>query len=135
MCLKLQLISLSLPGKPEDKAALRGLFSDASADRVNGIIKDAIDKGASVGAGSWKEGDKGNVVQPLMLLGVTPAMRIYREELFSPVFSLLSYKTEEEAIQIANDHECEYFIFFPSSYSSKLLKFEIFTKSDEFNNF
>lgn len=94
-------------GKPEDKAALRGLFSDASADRVHGLIKDAMDKGASVGAGSWKEGEKGNVVQPLMLLGVTPAMRIYREELFSPVFSLLSYKTEEEAIHIANDHECK----------------------------
>lgn len=32
---------------------------------------------------------------------------IYREEMFAPVFSFLTYKTEEEAIFIANDHECQ----------------------------
>lgn len=64
--------SPSLSAAPCD-APLRGLFTQASADRVREIVDDAIAKGAEVAAGSYEI--KGNVVQPLLLKGVTSDMR------------------------------------------------------------
>jgi hypothetical protein len=34
-------------------------------------------------------------------------MRIYREEMFAPVFSVITFKTDEEAVKYANDHDCQ----------------------------
>lgn len=105
--LKSQSANVKASGVTSDGAALRGLFTNASADRTNEIVQDALSKGATVGLGEVSKKDE-NVVQPLMLVGVTSAMRIYKEEMFSPVFSLVTFKTEEEAIAIANDHDCMY---------------------------
>ncbi|GAA5869010.1 hypothetical protein JCM1840_000442 [Sporobolomyces johnsonii] len=92
-------------GDVNDKeAALRGLFTHASAQRVKEIVDDALSKGAEVAVGERNKVE-GNVVQPMLLKGVTEEMRIYREEMFAPVFSILTYKTEEQAIRYANDHE------------------------------
>ena len=44
---------------------------------------------------------KGYFIQPTAL-EVTPSMRIWREEVFGPVLSVLTFKTEEEAIELAN---------------------------------
>ena len=41
--------------------------------------------------------------EPTVFDGVTPEMAIAREEIFGPVLSILTFKTKEEAIQIAND--------------------------------
>lgn len=57
-----------------DGAPLRGLFTDASAERVKEIVDEAMGKGARAAAGT-KADVKGNVVQPLLLDGVTPDMR------------------------------------------------------------
>lgn len=90
---------------PHDGSALRGLFTQASAERVKGAVDDALSKGAKIVAGENRV--KGNVIQPVLLTGITEDMRIYREEMFAPVFSVLTYKTDEEAIKYANDHDCE----------------------------
>jgi len=95
--------NLHASSRSDDGAQLRGLFTEVSAHRVDEIVKDALGKGAKVFAGQVKV--ENNVVQPLVVSGVTPSMRIYREELFSPVFSLLTFKDPEEAIKIANDHD------------------------------
>lgn len=65
--------NVSASGDPADKAPLRGLFTEASAKRVKEIVDDALSKGAEVAAGSADV--KGNVVQPLLLKGVTSDMR------------------------------------------------------------
>jgi acyl-CoA reductase-like NAD-dependent aldehyde dehydrogenase len=109
--LKSNMPGLCASGNPADKAPLRGLFTEASAKRIKEIVDDALSKGAEIAAGSADV--KGNVVQPLLLKGVTSKMRIYREEMFGPVFSLLTFETEEEALFIANDHDCE--LQFPST--------------------
>ncbi|ORY88424.1 aldehyde dehydrogenase [Leucosporidium creatinivorum] len=101
--LKSNMPGLCASGNPDDKAPLRGLFTEASAKRIKELIDDALSKGAEVAAGTADV--KGNVVQPLLLKGVTSSMRIYKEEVFGPVFSLLTFKTEEEAVVIANDHD------------------------------
>ncbi|SCV68256.1 BQ2448_377 [Microbotryum intermedium] len=112
-----ELLQLLNTHKPNVTAAgegapLRGLFTEASAQRVKSIIDDALSKGAKVAVGDAKV--EGNVVQPIILKDVTPEMRklnetrvylIYRTEMFAPVFSLITFKDEKEAIRIANDHE------------------------------
>ncbi|GAA5864367.1 hypothetical protein JCM8547_005798 [Rhodosporidiobolus lusitaniae] len=90
-------------GKAEDGAALRGIFTEASAKRVSEAVEDAVSKGAKIAAGERRV--EGNVIQPVLLSGVTDKMRIYREEMFAPVFSILTYKDDEQAIFYANDHE------------------------------
>ncbi|GAA5928478.1 hypothetical protein JCM3775_000623 [Rhodotorula graminis] len=87
----------------DDGAALRGLFTAASAERVQGAIEDALSKGAKIVAGENKR--EGNVIQPCLLRDVTDDMRIYREEMFAPVFSVLTFRDDEQALRFANDHE------------------------------
>lgn len=59
-----------------DSPALRGVFSTSSAERLDSLVDDALDKGARVLAGSRHVAR--NVVQPLVLAGVTPSMRTHR---------------------------------------------------------
>ncbi|RME30376.1 MAG: aldehyde dehydrogenase family protein, partial [Candidatus Zixiibacteriota bacterium] len=47
--------------------------------------------------------DKGFFDKPTIFTGVTPQMRIWREEIFGPVLSVASFKTFEQAIEMAND--------------------------------
>ena len=49
--------------------------------------------------------DKGYYVQPTVFTGMTPSMRLWREEVFGPVLAAMTFKTEEEAIQLANNSE------------------------------
>ncbi|NIE66876.1 aldehyde dehydrogenase [Burkholderia sp. Ax-1719] len=73
-------------------------------DKVLSYIKIAQDEGAelklggkpAVAAGRW-------FVEPTIFAGVTPKMRIAREEVFGPVLSILKFRDEEEAVAIAND--------------------------------
>jgi aldehyde dehydrogenase (NAD+) len=87
----------------KDKANIIGpLINDKQANKSREQIADAIAKGAEVVLG-------GNVtdrfVEPTILLGVTPDMKIYREENFGPVIPVIPFKTDEEAVAIANDTE------------------------------
>ena len=49
--------------------------------------------------------DRGYYVQPTVFTGMTPDMRLWREEVFGPVLAAMTFKTEEEAVQLANDSE------------------------------
>lgn len=88
---------------PEGFTDWRGLFSKVHADRVTGLITDAIEKGAKVVIG--KQQTDYNIVQPVVIEGTTPEMRIYSEEIFGPALTLTRFKTNEEAIEIANRSE------------------------------
>jgi len=88
-----------------EESQMRGLFTEASAQRTKEIVQDALSKGAKVVAGQEQGQEEGNIIQPRLLKGVTEDMRIYKEEMFSPTFSILTFKTDEEAIHIANDND------------------------------
>jgi succinate-semialdehyde dehydrogenase/glutarate-semialdehyde dehydrogenase len=69
------------------------------------MIDDALEKGAKVVLGGGRSELGGSYVEPTILSGVTDDMRVYREEIFGPVAPLVSFSTEEEAIEMANDTE------------------------------
>ncbi len=89
-----------------EDTAMGPVVSQLQWQRVQALIQKGIDEGAELIAGGvgLPDGlDKGCYVQPTVFAGVTPEMTIAREEIFGPVVSIMTYKSEEEAIAIAND--------------------------------
>ncbi|MFA7554861.1 MAG: aldehyde dehydrogenase [Spongiibacteraceae bacterium] len=76
-------------------------------DRVMSYLKLGVEEGATValGGGEPKGFDKGFYVEKTIFTHVKNTMAIAREEIFGPVFCLISYKDEAEALAIANDSE------------------------------
>ncbi|MBN1534399.1 MAG: aldehyde dehydrogenase family protein [Spirochaetes bacterium] len=75
-------------------------------ESVQGYIKSGIQEGATlvIGGPEKPEGlEKGYFVKPTVFADVTPGMKIAQEEIFGPVLSIVPYKSEEEAVAIAND--------------------------------
>ncbi|MFL1875006.1 aldehyde dehydrogenase family protein [Hansschlegelia beijingensis] len=90
-------------GDPKDPETVIGpLIRARQCDFIDGQLKDATEKGAKVVAGGAYEGQ---FFQPTVLTGVTPEMRIYYEESFGPVVSLIKVEDAEEALKVANDTE------------------------------
>ncbi len=79
------------------------LINEAAVAKVKEHVADAVAKGASVVVGGKALG--GNFYAPTVLAGVTPEMAVAREETFGPVAPLFRFKTEEEAIAMANATE------------------------------
>jgi aldehyde dehydrogenase (NAD+) len=94
-------------GDPADPATTMGpLISQVQFDRVQSLIKSGYDEGATVvtgGLGRAEGLNKGFYVRPTIFSNVSNNMRIAREEIFGPVLPILSYDSEEEAIELAND--------------------------------
>jgi succinate-semialdehyde dehydrogenase/glutarate-semialdehyde dehydrogenase len=84
----------------------QGPLIDARAlAKVKSHIEDAVGKGASIACGGKSHALGGNFFEPTVLVGVTPAMRVAREETFGPVAPLFRFETEEDVIKMANDTE------------------------------
>ncbi len=81
------------------------LIDMGAVEVVEEHISDAVGKGARVITGGSRHALGGTFFQPTVLADVSPDMRIAREETFGPVAPLFRFKTEEEAIQMANDTE------------------------------
>ncbi len=94
-------------GNPAEEGAHIGpLVSDIQFERVQTLIKAGIAEGARLvigGAGKPEGFEKGYFVKPTIFADVTNEMRIARDEVFGPVLAIISFDTEEQAINIAND--------------------------------
>lgn len=78
------------------------LINKAAVNKVDGLVKDAVKQGAKVVIGGQPDSRGGNFFQPTLLTEVTSNMRCATEEIFGPVATIIKFKTEEEAIAIAN---------------------------------
>ena len=100
---KLSKRAAQLPaGDPRGHVVLGSLVSTQSAEKMDALIADATAKGAKIKAGGKRTG---TVVEATVLDGVKAGMRIYSEESFGPVKSVIRVKGEDEAIRVANDTE------------------------------
>ncbi|MGA2510858.1 MAG: NADP-dependent succinate-semialdehyde dehydrogenase [Candidatus Acidiferrales bacterium] len=81
------------------------LIDDAAMQKVESHIRDAKSKGAKVLVGGCRHSLGGRFFEPTVLTEVTPEMTVAREETFGPVAPLFRFKTESEAIALANDTE------------------------------
>ncbi|MDT5203575.1 MAG: aldehyde dehydrogenase [Mycobacterium sp.] len=93
-------------GDPADPDVTMGpLISDAQCKRVQAHVDQAIDDGAKLVAGGGRPAglDRGFYFEPTILTEVTPNSVIAQEEVFGPVLSVLRYRGDDEAVQIANN--------------------------------
>jgi succinate-semialdehyde dehydrogenase/glutarate-semialdehyde dehydrogenase len=81
------------------------LIDEKAIAKVEEHVADALAKGAKVAAGGRRHSLGGTFYEPTILTGVTTQMMVAREETFGPVAPLFSFKTEAEAIRMANDTE------------------------------
>ncbi|EKM54309.1 uncharacterized protein PHACADRAFT_258089 [Phanerochaete carnosa HHB-10118-sp] len=79
------------------------VVSKTQLDRVLGYIESGKQEGARVVAGGSRGEGSGYFVKPTIFADVKPDMKIVREEIFGPVGVVIKFKTEEEAIEAAND--------------------------------
>ena len=81
------------------------LINAAAVAKVEEHIGDALHRGASVVTGGKRSPLGGTFFLPTVLANVPLDALIFREETFGPVAPLFRFKTEEEAIRLANDTE------------------------------
>jgi succinate-semialdehyde dehydrogenase/glutarate-semialdehyde dehydrogenase len=91
-------------GDPTDEATDVGpLATESGRDDVEAYVADAVSHGARVLAGGSRVDGPGWYYPPTLVADVTPAMRMYREEVFGPVAALFRVPDLDAAIELAND--------------------------------
>lgn len=99
--------STSKVGDPFSEDTFQGpQVTKAQYDRVLSYIESGKSEGATLSAGGVPHknvGGKGFFIEPTIFTDVQEHMKIYREEVFGPFVVICSFKTEEEAITMAND--------------------------------
>jgi succinate-semialdehyde dehydrogenase/glutarate-semialdehyde dehydrogenase len=81
------------------------LIDDKAVAKVEEHIADAVGKGAKITLGGKRHALGGSFFEPTIITGVTPDMAVAREETFGPLAPLFRFKTDAEAVKLANDTE------------------------------
>jgi acyl-CoA reductase-like NAD-dependent aldehyde dehydrogenase len=102
--LKAEVTSITV-GDPEDEATDMGsLVSKKQLDALMAQVNHSLGEGARVLTGGKQPDNlQGAYYLPAILTNVSPAMRVWKEEVFGPVLPIVVFSTEEEAIRLAND--------------------------------
>ena len=100
LAVKVRTLSAGDPAKGE--APLGSVVDATAARRIQDLVKDALVKGAKMIAGGDHDG---TLISAIALDHVTPAMRIYSEESFGPVVTIVRVSGIDEAVHVANDTE------------------------------
>ena len=89
----------------EEGATQGPLIDDKAVEKVESHIADATSSGATVLVGGHRHPRGGRFFEPTILTGVTPSMAVAREETFGPVAPIFRFRTEADAVALANDTE------------------------------
>jgi succinate-semialdehyde dehydrogenase/glutarate-semialdehyde dehydrogenase len=89
----------------EDGVQQGPLINEDAVKKIERLLGDAVQHGATVALGGKRHPLGGTFFEPTVVTGVTPQMEIAREEIFGPVATLFRFRDEAEAIRIANATE------------------------------
>ena len=90
-------------GDGMDPATTLGpLISSEQLNRVTGHIRTAQQEGCEIVTGGRAPERIGYFVEPTVVAGVTPASRIFRDEVFGPVLAVTEFDEPDEAVSLAN---------------------------------
>jgi len=103
--LMVAMSNLKMGNGAEDGVNVGPLINAGAANDVMTFVEDAVAKGANIATGGSRSDLGECFVEPTVLTGVSDDMKVFREEIFGPVAPLFKFKTEEEAIAMANDTE------------------------------
>ena len=96
---------LKAGGGFEEGVVIGPLIGKAAVCKVEGILADAVEKGARVLTGGRRMpgAPSGLLFEPTVVEGATPAMRVFSDEIFGPIAPVFTFSSDEEAIRLAND--------------------------------
>lgn len=95
-------VKVGLPSDPDTEVA--ALVHPEHFEKVMSYIEIGKDEARLVAGGGRPEGfETGNFVQPTVFADVAPDARIFQEEIFGPVVAITPFKSDEEALQLANN--------------------------------
>jgi succinate-semialdehyde dehydrogenase/glutarate-semialdehyde dehydrogenase len=97
--------SLKMGNGLDDGVALGPLVNKEGLDKVIELVGDAVSKGAKLLTGGKAPGGKGFFYPATVLSHVPDDAKMLNEEIFGPVASLQTFKTDDEVIRRANDTE------------------------------
>ncbi|MEK6414896.1 MAG: NAD-dependent succinate-semialdehyde dehydrogenase [Burkholderia gladioli] len=93
-------------GRGTEAGVMQGpLINEAAVLKVEAHIEDALAKGASIATGGKRHALGHGFFEPTVLTGVTPDMKVSKEETFGPLAPLFRFASDEEVIGLANDTE------------------------------
>jgi benzaldehyde dehydrogenase (NAD) len=75
------------------------LINERQRDRVERLVRSSVEAGATLETGGTYDG---LFYGPTVLSGVTPAMEVFREEIFGPVAPVTTFRDDDEAVELAN---------------------------------
>jgi len=90
-------------GNGFDNVDIGPLIDNYALDKVVNLLKNAKENGATIHQGGNTHELGGTFFEPTIISDINPAMDIFNEEIFGPIVSIVSFETEEEVIQLAND--------------------------------
>jgi succinate-semialdehyde dehydrogenase / glutarate-semialdehyde dehydrogenase len=96
------VLQLKVGDGTEDGVLIGPLISTKALQKVQGLVEDAVQKGATVRVGGSVHSRGGSFYQPTVLENVKIGMRILNEEVFGPVAPLIRFETEAQALAMAN---------------------------------
>jgi succinate-semialdehyde dehydrogenase/glutarate-semialdehyde dehydrogenase len=99
------------------------LIDDRAVSKVEGLVESATRAGARTLLGGRRHALGGSFYEPTVLDDVTPSMAVASQEIFGPVAPIMSFNTEEEAIDLANASEFGLTAYFFTSDPGRLFRF------------
>jgi len=112
-------------GDPLEKGTVVGpLITSAHRNRVEGYIASAREEGAEIAAGGGRPAglDKGFYLEPTLIAGCRPDMRVVREEIFGPVIAVVPFDDDDEGVAMANDSDFGLYDYVFSSDSARAMR-------------
>ena len=101
--LKTAVHALAVGNGFDEGVAICPLIDDRALHKVESLVKDALDNGATLLSGGERFESVTNGYRPTILSNVDNAMRIAQEEIFGPVATLIPFTEEADVVQMAND--------------------------------
>ncbi|MGB5935749.1 MAG: NAD-dependent succinate-semialdehyde dehydrogenase, partial [Ornithinimicrobium sp.] len=98
-----QMAALRVGAGTQEGTKVGPLIDDVAQDKVEALVRDAVDRGADVLTGGHRPTGEGFVYPPTVLTGVSPDAQMTTEEIFGPVAALTAFDTEDEVVAAAND--------------------------------
>jgi succinate-semialdehyde dehydrogenase/glutarate-semialdehyde dehydrogenase len=109
----------------EEGVNIGPLINDDAVEKAEAHVQDAIAKGGVVVAGGERlrlDGLADRFYAPTLITGMTPDMKIFREETFAPVAAVARFGSEDEGVRLANDSEYGLAGYFFTRDASRLVR-------------
>jgi succinate-semialdehyde dehydrogenase/glutarate-semialdehyde dehydrogenase len=94
---------LSIGRGTEQGIDIGPLINDKAVDKADGLVQDAVSRGAQLVTGGNRIDGPGSFYEPTVVSGVVAGSDILCEEIFGPVVSIVTFADEDEGVRLAND--------------------------------